>query len=719
MGMSATFACVVDSAKGFPKYKDSIQIDEQIKVRSLGGAKRAGLLTEDFEEVHWGGNLDDSDMVAMTWDTKRSLKVNGDLFGVRIRFLPRLLRMLVRDTNFRVMISPKETSKSRNNPIAPYISDVIVIPATELKLLVKPDKPQTLSCVKCNTDKPPDDFYPHRKWRKDCISGKKRNNVTDSKKAKVSNLLLRGRKDLWTAEEDEALLEGINKYNFDWDRIKAEAGDRFGDRTAKALNDHFRKYYPDKFEELRTATPKGANRQAKEKGKGVMKKVKEVAAGGATTSSRTLAKAMTTTTSSSSLEILATTSSTVKFGKLLAETLNKEPKLSLPVAGTSATTLSFSEEREEEEDTVIDVNIEEFGSFEAFGSEFSRLCPEIDLECYEDLSEDLLDVDAGAAGMEAELVVTKPKLPPSKEELSPLLGLGLVAEILPPQLQLFEEKFVEVKHRSMPCNSCKICLKEDCGECRCCKDKKKFGGPGFFKKQCQARVCQNKRTVTVGDFQREKKGQPDYTNRPTSWSEKEDEALNRGQRKHGNDWKKILEREKEHLGDRTIKALQQRDTRLRAKAKKEPVSPAKKSQSWVLPASELVQSPKVDFRSSLDTFQQLLVAGRTSPCFQTSKTVEKGYGGSDGCNYSSSRNDSESISVGGRKRQRDVGGDYESEGKFNRMPQVRRITYPDNRDLCTPEEIFQNFAGYGAVWSGGGRTEGGRGRVMPRIQSPG
>ena len=38
------------------------------------------------------------------------------------------------DTNFRVMISPKETSKSRNNPIAPYISDVIVIPATELKV---------------------------------------------------------------------------------------------------------------------------------------------------------------------------------------------------------------------------------------------------------------------------------------------------------------------------------------------------------------------------------------------------------------------------------------------------------------------------------------------------------------------------------------------------------------------------------------------------------
>lgn len=151
----------------------------------------------------------------------------------------------------------------------------------------------------------------------------------------------------------------------------------------------------------------------------------------------------------------------------------------------------------------------------------------------------------------------------------------------------------------------------------------------------------------------------------------------------------------------------------------EPVSPAKKSQSWVLPAFELIQSPKVDFRSSLDTFQQLLVAGRTSPCFQTSKTVEKGYGGSDGYNYSSSRNDSKSISVGGRKRQRDVGGDYESEGNFDRMPQVRRITYPDNRDLCTPEDIFQNLAGYGAVWSGGGRTEGGRGRVMPRIQLPG
>ena len=41
----------------------------------------------------------------------------------------------------------------------------------------------------------------------------------------------------------------------------------------------------------------------------------------------------------------------------------------------------------------------------------------------------------------------------------------------------------------MPCNNCSACLMSDCGECKFCLDKRKFGGPGKLKKRCEMRQC--------------------------------------------------------------------------------------------------------------------------------------------------------------------------------------------------------------------------------------
>eukprot|EP00090_Calanus_glacialis_P005955 TRINITY_DN14667_c0_g1_i1.p1 TRINITY_DN14667_c0_g1~~TRINITY_DN14667_c0_g1_i1.p1 ORF type:complete len:284 (-),score=78.60 TRINITY_DN14667_c0_g1_i1:61-912(-) len=41
----------------------------------------------------------------------------------------------------------------------------------------------------------------------------------------------------------------------------------------------------------------------------------------------------------------------------------------------------------------------------------------------------------------------------------------------------------------MPCNNCSACLMNDCGGCKFCLDKRKFGGPGKLKKRCEMRQC--------------------------------------------------------------------------------------------------------------------------------------------------------------------------------------------------------------------------------------
>ena len=47
------------------------------------------------------------------------------------------------------------------------------------------------------------------------------------------------------------------------------------------------------------------------------------------------------------------------------------------------------------------------------------------------------------------------------------------------------------RRRAQGCGSCPGCLREDCGQCRNCKDKVKFGGPGTKKQKCMLRACTN------------------------------------------------------------------------------------------------------------------------------------------------------------------------------------------------------------------------------------
>ena len=63
----------------------------------------------------------------------------------------------------------------------------------------------------------------------------------------------------WIAEEDAALLKGVEKHGLDFDQIKAESGARLGKRKTRSLDTYLRLHHPDKFRELRAATPKKPN----------------------------------------------------------------------------------------------------------------------------------------------------------------------------------------------------------------------------------------------------------------------------------------------------------------------------------------------------------------------------------------------------------------------------------------------------------------------------
>jgi len=51
----------------------------------------------------------------------------------------------------------------------------------------------------------------------------------------------------------------------------------------------------------------------------------------------------------------------------------------------------------------------------------------------------------------------------------------------------------------MPCNNCSACMMNDCGECKFCLDKRKFGGPGKLKKRCELRTCVIPSSKTSGE----------------------------------------------------------------------------------------------------------------------------------------------------------------------------------------------------------------------------
>lgn len=53
------------------------------------------------------------------------------------------------------------------------------------------------------------------------------------------------------------------------------------------------------------------------------------------------------------------------------------------------------------------------------------------------------------------------------------------------------------RRRAQRCGICQGCLREDCGQCRNCKDKVKFGGPGTKKQRCMLRTCTNMVSIVL------------------------------------------------------------------------------------------------------------------------------------------------------------------------------------------------------------------------------
>ena len=52
-----------------------------------------------------------------------------------------------------------------------------------------------------------------------------------------------------------------------------------------------------------------------------------------------------------------------------------------------------------------------------------------------------------------------------------------------------------IQRRRTRCRQCESCKREDCGECRTCKDMRKFGGAGKMKQACLMRACDNVRLL--------------------------------------------------------------------------------------------------------------------------------------------------------------------------------------------------------------------------------
>ncbi len=47
------------------------------------------------------------------------------------------------------------------------------------------------------------------------------------------------------------------------------------------------------------------------------------------------------------------------------------------------------------------------------------------------------------------------------------------------------------RRRRIRCRECEPCTRDDCGECKYCKDMKKFGGQGVSKQCCLSKQCIN------------------------------------------------------------------------------------------------------------------------------------------------------------------------------------------------------------------------------------
>jgi len=68
---------------------------------------------------------------------------------------------------------------------------------------------------------------------------------------------------------------------------------------------------------------------------------------------------------------------------------------------------------------------------------------------------------------------------------------GVFDAVFADQMAEEEEGKAKSKARTKRCNMCDACLRQDCGECRNCKDMTKFGGSGKSKQACIERKCTN------------------------------------------------------------------------------------------------------------------------------------------------------------------------------------------------------------------------------------
>ena len=76
-----------------------------------------------------------------------------------------------------------------------------------------------------------------------------------------------------------------------------------------------------------------------------------------------------------------------------------------------------------------------------------------------------------------------------KEQDIPLIGQG--KNIKPETKPKVENTLLSIDKngRVLACRTCEHCMRDDCGQCTACKDKKKFGGKGTTKKKCSNRFC--------------------------------------------------------------------------------------------------------------------------------------------------------------------------------------------------------------------------------------
>jgi len=78
------------------------------------------------------------------------------------------------------------------------------------------------------------------------------------------------------------------------------------------------------------------------------------------------------------------------------------------------------------------------------------------------------------------------------EVKTPLPKVGVPRRVSKKLSEIFKSKPIKVnesRKRKARCGICEGCTREDCGECKFCKDKLKFGGPQKMKQACVLKKC--------------------------------------------------------------------------------------------------------------------------------------------------------------------------------------------------------------------------------------